>query len=508
MKRFISLFLILVFTASIFLSSCKNVSVPSQCQKHKDDDSNGVCDTCYQSVFVYFDFYSINDLHGKFADTSDNVGIDELTTYLKNARQNDENAIFLTAGDLWQGSSESNMTGGLIITDWMNEMDFAASAVGNHEFDWGEEQVKNNSDFAEFPFLAINIYDRDTNKQVDYCQSSTILEASGLQIGIIGAIGDCYSSIAVDKCDEVYFKVGKDLTNLVKAESQKLRNEGVDFIVYLIHDGYENSNQNTVQQVNASSISYYYDTSLSDGYIDLVFEGHTHQGYRLIDEYGVYHLQNRGDNKGGISHAEVAINTVTEDSDVRVAELVSINQYQNLPDDPLINTLLDKYEEQIAPSKQVLGYNAARRNSTYMRRLVADLYYETGVKLWGNEYDIVLGGGFISVRSPYNLNAGDVKYSDLQSLFPFDNQLTLCSVKGRELRSKFFETSHDDYFISYGAYGDEVRKNIDDDAIYYVIVDTYTAYYAPNKLTVIKTHDPNVFARDLVAEYIKNGGLE
>ena len=504
-KKIIKSCLTVLLILLILLCGCE--SSDSICTKHIDVDINGVCDKCYKSVFIYFDFYSINDLHGKFADTNDNLGLDELTTYLKNVRQTDENAIFLSAGDMWQGSAESNLTNGKIITDWMNELDFTATSIGNHEYDWGSEHIKSNSEFAEFPFLAINIYDRATKKQVDYCKSSTIVEASGLQIGIIGAIGDCYSSIAVDKCDDVYFLVGKDLTNLVKAESQKLKNDGADFIVYMIHDGYETTNLSTTQNVTASQLSSYYDVSLSDGYVDLVFEGHTHQGYKLLDEHGVYHLQNRGDNKGGISHAEVAINTATDKADVRVAELISLTEYQFLDDDKLIEDLLKKYDAQISPAKQVLGYNSSRRNSNYMRQLAADLYYEKGVELWGNKYDIVLGGGLMSIRSPYNLSQGNVMYADLQSLFPFDNNLTLCSVKGRELNSKFFKTSYDDYFISYGDYGRNLKDNVDNNATYYVIVDTYTAYYKPNKLTVVETFDQSVFLRDLVAEYIKNGGL-
>ena len=107
------------------------------CKKHKDDDDNGICDKCSNSVIVYFDFYGINDLHGKLADADSHIGVDELTTYLKNARKTDDNAIFISAGDMWQGQSESNMTKGLIMTDWMNELDFAAMALGNHEYDWG-----------------------------------------------------------------------------------------------------------------------------------------------------------------------------------------------------------------------------------------------------------------------------------------------------------------------------------------------------------------------------------
>ena len=129
------------------------------------------------------------------------------------------------------------------------------------------------------------------------------------------------------------------------------------------------------------------------------------------------------------------------------------------------------------------------------------------MKEWGDKYQIVLGGGFMSARSPYNLYAGEVTYGDLQTILPFDNQLTLCSIKGKYLRSKFLETSNDRYYIFCGDYGNSIRNNIDPNATYYLITDSYSAYYAPNNLTVIAEYDPNVFARDLLADYIKSGKL-
>ena len=134
-------------------------------------------------LIVYVDFYSINDLHGKFVDNDSQPGVDELTTYLKNAREKDDYAFFLSAGDMWQGGAESNITKGQIITDWMNELDFTSMTIGNHEFDWSSEYIKKNAEIAEFPFLAINIYDRQTNERVEYCDASVVVEAGGLQIG-------------------------------------------------------------------------------------------------------------------------------------------------------------------------------------------------------------------------------------------------------------------------------------------------------------------------------------
>lgn len=461
---------------------------------HTDGNNDGYCDDCGEGVTVTFDFYAINDLHGKLEDGDNHPGVDELTTYLKNAKAENENTILLSSGDMWQGSSESNFTKGNIITEWMNELDFAAMTLGNHEYDWGEEYIEANAELAEFPFLALNIYDVETNALVDYCQPSVMVEKSGVKIGIIGAIGDCYSSISADKVGGVYFKTGSALTSLVKSEANRLRAQGADCIVYSIHDGYASDNP----------MSNYYNITLSD-YVDVVFEGHTHQSYVKQDDKGVYHLQDGGDNDG-ISHAQLTINFANETATTEKAKFIPTSVYSSLEDDPIVDELMEKYAEQIAKATKVLGTNERTRGSSEILQKVADLYYEAGVEKWGDQYDIVLGGGFMSIRSPYYVYAGKVIYGDLMSILPFDNQLVLCSISGYNLKKKFFETTNTNYYIGYGAYGAEVKDNIVASETYYLITDTYSSLYPSNHLTEIERYDTTTFARDLLAKFIEKGG--
>lgn len=476
------------------------------CLEHVDENDDDICDECGNSVIITIDFYNINDLHGKIFDGELHPGVDEMTTYLRNAQATKDNVILLSSGDMWQGSAESNLTAGALTTAWMNDLGFAAMALGNHEFDWGEDPIAANAELAEFPLLAINVYDRDTHEQEEYCQSSVVVQCDGVQVGIIGAIGDCYSSIASDHTKDVYFKVGNELTQLVKAEADLLRSQGVDFIVYIIHDGLGDSfSQPTT--VNNGRLSSYYDPSLSNGYVDLSFEAHTHQQYLLEDAAGVYHLQHGGDNANGISHAQVQIHAIDGTYTVLEANLIKDREYENLADDPIVEELKKEYAAELSDAFEVIGTIKTSRPGDTMRQLVADLYYMEGVMKWGSEYDIVLGGGFISIRNPGYLPHGDVTYAQLQTLFPFDNELVLCSVKGRDLRDKFFETDNYNYFICCSLYGEEVRENLDPNATYYIVVDTYTSTYGPNNLTEIERYGAPVYARDLIAEYIRAGGM-
>lgn len=515
MKKYLSAFLAFLLVL-LCLTGCtkkqSNNSVNStvdpslqETHTHLDNNDDGSCDTCSVSVLVNFDIYVVNDLHGKFADTDMQPGVDELSTYLRAAQFSNENTILLSSGDMWQGSSESNLTKGFIMTDWMNNMGFTAMTLGNHEFDWGEDVIRENEEIAEFPFLAINIYNKETNERVKYCDPSVMVDMNGVQIGIIGAIGDCYSSIASDWTKEIYFLTGNDLTELVKEEAEKLRQAGADFIIYSLHDGYGGKDYS--DKASDSVLSGYYNSILSDNYVDLVFEAHTHRYYVKQDKYGVYHLQGGGDNQG-IAYVDVDVNSVTGSSVVNTAKFVGTEQYTSYSDDPIVEELLTKYDEQVSVGNQVLGYNNSNLSGDQLRSICADLYYEFGEEQWGDQYKIVLGGGFFSVRSPGYLPKGDVTYSQLQMILPFDNYLVLCSIKGKDLKNNFFETDNTNYFISYGDYGSQLKDNIDLNETYYVVVDTYTSTYGPNKLTEIQRYEQNVFARDLLADYIENGLLE
>nr|MBE6545499.1 hypothetical protein [Oscillospiraceae bacterium] len=453
---------------------------------HIDTDNNDYCDKCNVIVVVVVDFYAVNDLHGKFCDTDSQPGVDELATFFDNAKESDDHVVLLSSGDMWQGAAESNLTNGFIITEWMNEMDFVSMTLGNHEFDWGEEAIRNNLEIAEFPFLAINIYDINTGKLADYCTPSIMIERGGIQIGIIGAIGDCYSSISSDMVENVTFKVGSELTKLVEDEAKRLRQQGADLIVYSVHEGY-------------SEAPY--------GIVDVVFEAHTHSAYCRTDSFGIYHIQGGGENDA-ISHIELTVNTANDNIKVSEAKVISNSKYSSLADDPETEALEEKYSNVIEKAYEELGRVTQVQSSSTLSDIVSELYLEVGLERWGDEYDIVLGGGFIKPRSPYDLAPGLATYADVLSIFPFNNRLTLCSVSGRNLINKFLETSNTSYHVTCSAYGESIRDSISYNKTYYIVVDTYTAFYAPNGLTVVEYYDDGVYARDLLAEEIKAGRFE
>lgn len=475
------------------------------CEIHTDEDNDGECDICFENVIVDLTFLAINDLHGKFMDTENQPGVDELTTYLKQLYQDaTREEILLSSGDMWQGTVESSTNRGALMTDWMNAVGFVSMTLGNHEFDWGSSYITKNAQTANFPYLAINV--RYNGKPLNGVQSSVVVEKRGVKIGIIGAIGNCLSSISGEFTTGLSFISGDELTKLVKAESTRLREqEGCAFIVYSIHAGTTGVSEGRVDQSAFSDNSgYYYDESLSDGFVNLVFESHTHQAYIVQDSYGVYHIQGGSENKF-MSVSNVSINSANGKSTVSATNLSS-NVYGDgtkYKSDEVVNEIFNEYFPDENPYETVLGTAYSTIYSNEICNKVAELYYKVGVEKWGGSYNVVLGGGFLSCRNPYRLYEGNITYADLFSILPFDNDIVLGSVSGYTLKTKFINTTNDRYHCYYDTID---TSNISDSQRYYIIVDSYTSSYASNGITEIARYDSGVYARDLLADYLRKNG--
>ena len=172
--------------------------------------------------------------------------------------------------------------------------------------------------------------------------------------------------------------------------------------------------------------------------------------------------------------------------------------------DKLYELLRRTVFEEIAPAVAVVGNLEKSVPGDVLRQTVADLYYMEGLLRWGEEYDIVLGGGYISIRNPGYLAKGELTYAELLELFPFDNELVLCAIRGQDLKERFLETDNRDYFI---CCDENLTAHIRDDEIYYVVVDSYSSTYPKNKLIEVERYGDSHYARDMLADYIQNGGL-
>jgi 2',3'-cyclic-nucleotide 2'-phosphodiesterase (5'-nucleotidase family) len=103
-------------------------------------------------------FYATNDFHGSIVETNSEPGIFKLGSYLKSefaAKRN--KTVYVDAGDIWQGSADSNINRGKFLVEAMNVLKLDAQTIGNHEFDWYDTVIETNKELANYPFLGANI---------------------------------------------------------------------------------------------------------------------------------------------------------------------------------------------------------------------------------------------------------------------------------------------------------------------------------------------------------------
>ncbi|MCL2323739.1 MAG: metallophosphoesterase, partial [Oscillospiraceae bacterium] len=129
---------------------------------------------------------AINDFHGSVDESGKNVGIAKVADALDKLKQENPNTVFLGAGDLFQGSATSNLTKGAVVNDALKKMGMVASAIGNHEFDWGVSSIPAWAKSGGYNFLASNIYDKTTGQPVTWAKPYKIIKVDGIKIGLIG----------------------------------------------------------------------------------------------------------------------------------------------------------------------------------------------------------------------------------------------------------------------------------------------------------------------------------
>jgi 5'-nucleotidase/UDP-sugar diphosphatase len=133
-----------------------------------------------------------------------------------------QNVLLLNAGDNFQGSLFYSTYKGSVETDFLNQMKFDAMALGNHEFDDGEDVLVPFLEKAQFPILGVNIKPNNQSKANGKIKPSVVLDVGGQKIGIVGAVTTDTPEIA-SPGPNIQFE--DDVANIT-AEVKKLEGEG------------------------------------------------------------------------------------------------------------------------------------------------------------------------------------------------------------------------------------------------------------------------------------------
>lgn len=210
-----------------------------------------------------------NDLHGqvipkKNAKGEDVGGFAALAALVRRERARAESEgcgfLLLDAGDFYQGTPEGDLTHGVLPLEIMNLLRYDAMALGNHEFDQGQTNLRVLAAKADCPFLCANVTEAATGRTPDFARPFVVKEVSGLRIGIVGMVTSTLPTIALDR-NVAGLAVATEEEALPKAAAAA-RVAGAEEVFLLDHCGFD------------------VDQGLAERFpqVPVIFGGHSHTG--------------------------------------------------------------------------------------------------------------------------------------------------------------------------------------------------------------------------------------
>jgi len=129
-----------------------------------------------------------NDEHGWLEATEEHGGAAGMLGLWREQEGYSEDGPFLilSGGDTWTGPAISSWFDGEPMVETMNAMGYHAAAIGNHEFDFGLDTLRQRAAEAEFPFLAANIREKEGSAIPDFALPYVVQEVAGVRVGLIG----------------------------------------------------------------------------------------------------------------------------------------------------------------------------------------------------------------------------------------------------------------------------------------------------------------------------------
>ncbi len=320
--------------------------------------------------------------------------------------------FLLIAGDVLQGTPYSTVYRGEVEFSCLNEMAVSAMCLGNHEFDYGQENLRDLMALADFPAISANISEEAAN--APFTEGFVWLEAGDERVLVIGlTTPETPTSTAPRNV------VGLAFGDPAAAAEAVIDEYGDDAgaIVALTHLGFEN------------------DLALAGDVprFDVVVGGHTHTkvdepakvGTTLVCsayEYGIY-----------LGRMDLEIG---DDGDVKMTGYDLIPVTAAAPTDEAVAGVIEEYKKGLSAKLDVvvgsvdtvLNRKAITEKETNFGDFVADLVREAT----GADVALVNAGG---VRA--DLGPGEITLGDVLTALPFGNEIVVLDVPGATLRQAF-----------------------------------------------------------------------
>ena len=333
-----------------------------------------------------------------------------------------ENVIVVDAGDQYQGSLMYTTYKGEVEAEFMNVIGYDVMAVGNHEFDDGDEGLRKLTDLVSFPVISGNIDVSGSNVLAGQVDNHIVLEIGGERIGII-------SALAVDTVetsspsDAVIFT--PEVASL-SADVAALQGEGVTKIIALTHVGLPKDMEIAAAVDGIDAIvgghSHTLMSNTADGarpYPTMVGDVPVVQAYAYSKYVG--HLTLVFDDAGNVTSATgdtILLDASVAEDEAAVARIAELAG----PIEEMKTRIVAQSGAAIDGDRTV-----CRAMECPMGSLIADAMLDR-VRDQGVQIAIQNGGG---IRA--SIDAGEVTMGEVLGVLPFQNTLSTFEVTGETL---------------------------------------------------------------------------
>lgn len=414
-------------------------------------------DTTYKLTVLH-----TNDHHGRFwQNRYGEYGMAARKTLIDDLREEIQaeggSVLLLSGGDINTGVPESDLQDAEPDFKGMSKIGYDAMALGNHEFDNPLDVLFKQQEWASFPMLSANIYDKNTGKRL--FQPYAMFKKQGIKIAVIGLTTEDTAKLGNPEfIEQIDFRDPKEEAKNLIAELKET--EYPDLIFAVTHMGhYENGNRGINAPGDVALARY-----LNEGDLDMIVGGHSQEpvcmeGPNVIkksfkpgdecqsdQQNGAYIVQahewgkyvGRADyefRNGELSMVSYDLIPVNLKKKIKVdGQSQRVLIQEEIEQDEAMLEFLRPYQEKgqgklnvkIAESNGKLegDRNVVRYQQTNLGRLIATAHMERAKA----DFAVMNSGG---VRD--SIAAGDITYKDVLTVQPFGNMVSYVDMTGKEV---------------------------------------------------------------------------